>query len=382
MKKIFGIIFLNLLIFNSGLNAQVCSGVSAEVIAPSQQGGSYNYFGVRVALDHTYGQDVTVTGYIFPDGSFNQNNPFTLVITSGNLTAETDVYFFQTSPADGAGVEISTVTPCPTDPIIVLNNAGQIHNEYQEYLLDYIVSLNMNLTDTSTLKQIIQSKTEDFFQDKGINVNNPIQIQFANGSNSYQFSTSGYSTEGTAILEDLKTLIINYDPENDESFFSSLNNLQQLSLDLTDPMEIYMIGIPVSITIYSFTYWKNNADRWADTFYEQDSLRNLLPDPIAFIEKSVIPDNTNSLIEGGGPNMSNYYYSDNKLSKETFFKKCNINLWKLGGADVSGAVSGAWGGGILGPGGAFAGAVLVSATTSLGNLTNQVISCYVSWWPF
>jgi hypothetical protein len=113
MKKILGIIFTSLLVFNSALPAQVCDGVSAEAIPLSPQTGSYNYFGVRVTLSQTYDQDVTVTGYIFAEGSPNQNKSYTLTITAGNLTTETDVYFFQTGPADGAGVEISSVTPCP-----------------------------------------------------------------------------------------------------------------------------------------------------------------------------------------------------------------------------------------------------------------------------
>lgn len=63
-------------------------------------------------------------------------------------------------------------------------------------------------------------------------------------------------------------------------------------------------------------------------------------------------------------------------------KKYEINLYKLGGADVLGAWAGAKGGVVLGPGGALAGGILVSSTASLGNLTNQVIDCNVTWWPF
>jgi hypothetical protein len=124
MKKILGIIFISLLVFSSALQAQVCDGVSAEAIPLSPQTGSNNYFGVRVTLSQTYNQDVTVTGYIFAESSPNQNNPFTLTITAGNLTAETDLYFFQTGPADGAGVEISSVTPCPSNNSIIVTYAG------------------------------------------------------------------------------------------------------------------------------------------------------------------------------------------------------------------------------------------------------------------
>lgn len=124
MKKILRIIFISLLVFSSALQAQVCDGVSAEAVPLSPQTGSYNYFGVRVTLSQTYDQDVTVTGYIFAESSPNQNKPYTLTVTSGNLTAETDLYFFQTGPADGAGVEISSVTPCPSNNSIIVTYAG------------------------------------------------------------------------------------------------------------------------------------------------------------------------------------------------------------------------------------------------------------------
>jgi hypothetical protein len=113
MKKILSIIFISLLTFASILQAQVCNGVSAEVIAPSPQTGLHNYFGVRVTLTQPYSQDITVAGIIYEEGNHNLQQPFTLTITSGNLIAETDLYLLQTGPADNAGVEISSVSPCP-----------------------------------------------------------------------------------------------------------------------------------------------------------------------------------------------------------------------------------------------------------------------------
>ena len=62
--------------------------------------------------------------------------------------------------------------------------------------------------------------------------------------------------------------------------------------------------------------------------------------------------------------------------------KPKVSLVKVGGADVAGAVSGAVAGVAMGPGGALAGGVLNSAVSSLGNLANQIISHYASWWPF
>lgn len=387
MKKTVLILMCFLFTSTALLKAQApCDAVTAEAFAMDPQSGAHNYFGVRVTLAQAYSQDVTVSGYIFDDGNGGDtNHPFTLTITAGNPTAETEATFYQTDPTAVAAVSISSVTPCPTvgTPEDTLDLAGQLHNEYQEYLLSYITSQNLDLTDTITLKQAVESKSQEFFQSKGITQTLPYQIHIANcGSNAYQFSTSGYSSVGTAILNDLKSLITNYDPVNDANFFSSLRNLQQQALNLPDPIEVYTVGIPVTITIYSFNYWKEKADYWAAIFMEQDSLRNLQPLPIALNKNHERMLGYNDLKNISGPSGMNNYFIESEFLNAYTLKKCNVNLWKLGGADAAGAVSGGYAGVALGPGGAFAGAVLGSSANSLYNLSNQVISCYVSWWPF
>lgn len=368
MKKILILffIFLNLLFFSGFVNAQ-CGTVTVALFQPSA-----GHYKVRATIPIPYNQNIELMGSITPEGE--STTGYELTIYAGNLTGETDQTWQQSTPPSFSNSYISV---CPTASDY-LNFAGQLHNDYQEYILDYIVSLNVDLTDTNSLRQTIQSKTEDFFEPNGINVNDPIAIRFANGGNSYQFSTSGFSSAGASILNSLKTFIENYDPENDASFFTSLDSLQQLALSLSDPTEVYAVGIPVTVAIYSFDYWKDNADRWADIFYEQDSIRN---HPISYnrFSKQILAGQL--LDNSHGPNAFNNYF-DEKLLLINSFKKCNINLWKLGGADVGGAVHGGVTGLAFGPGGAFAGAVLESAVGSLGNLTNQVISCYVSWWPF
>jgi len=233
-----------------------------------------------------------------------------------------------------------------------LDFAGRTHNNYQEYLLTELSLIRPNFNDTNRLKEIIHEKSEEFFNARGFNFNPddfPLNLGVA-ANLDFGLPQENYSDAGLAIMEQLQELINSYNPENDEDFFNTLNQLKGNALLLENDTEVFLVGVPVSVAIHSYTYWKDNGQRWLDLFTEEEEMGG-----------------------GGGPSFH---------AITSYYKKCNVNLYKLGGADVSGAVSGAVGGGIAGPGGALAGGVLVSAATSLGNLTNQVISCYVSWWPF
>lgn len=127
MKKIFGLIVLSSFAFGDPVSAQGCNGVYAEVIPQNPQTGEHNYFGVRVTLSYTYYQTVTVNGYIYDDGNPNQNNPFNLTIPAGELSAETGTDFYETSPAENAAVEISSVSPCPFNFNISYDSIGIFH---------------------------------------------------------------------------------------------------------------------------------------------------------------------------------------------------------------------------------------------------------------
>ena len=106
MKKIFGMIFISLLIFNTALKAQV----TAEAIAHDPQSGPHNYFGVKVTLSQTYDQNVTVTGYIFDEGNApTTDHPFSLTVPTGELTAETATNFYETDPTASATVQINSI---------------------------------------------------------------------------------------------------------------------------------------------------------------------------------------------------------------------------------------------------------------------------------
>ncbi len=113
VKIFFCTIFFAWIVTNTA-NAQLfpeCATISATVIAPQTQSGSYNYFGVRIELDQTYDQNITVEGYIFDVGSPNTTHSFSLTVISGNLTAETATNFYQTGPTEEAAVSVSSVAP-------------------------------------------------------------------------------------------------------------------------------------------------------------------------------------------------------------------------------------------------------------------------------
>lgn len=399
MKKMYGIIllFTTLVAFKPVLQAQTpCAGISTQVVPVDPQTGQVNHFYVKVTLDQTYDRDITVYGWITLDQQGNEN-AFSVTIHTGDLTAESSNTYYEASPGNEVpSIRIISITP-PTvtkngitfstrcsGVNITLNNlnaVGQMHNDYQEYILAYITGQNLALSDTNNLKQIIVTKTEEFFQNKGIILSQSILINFGNtvGINSLQYNAGNYSTSGANILNSLNTLLSSYDESNDAAFFSSLNALQQQALGLPDQNEVYTVGIPVTIAIYSMNYWKNNADNWSDILTTQDSLRNV--HPLAFVENR--SEQRNGLLaikKLSGPNTSDNFNFEQKSKKYTFKKTCKIGYGQLGFADVSGGIGGAYGGVALGPGGALAGAILGSSASSLGNLSGQVMGCLFDWW--
>lgn len=225
-----------------------------------------------------------------------------------------------------------------------LDIAGQIHNEYQEYSLQKLSKLDIDFTDTVNLKRIISESSTPFFEPKGLIYDkNSHSLNLATYAPTVlSFSQNNYSTKGYDIMNQLQNKLNLYQANNDVyELLSELMVLKDSALLLNDESEVFSVGIPISIAISSFTYWQSNGQRWMDLFAKDDGLG----------------------VDGShGPSALN-------------FKQPRVNLAHLGGADLSGAIGGAMAGG-------FAGAVLVSATSSLGNLANQVIGSYVSWWPW
>ena len=125
----------------------------------------------------------------------------------------------------------------------------------------------------------------------------------------------------------------------DGKYFQSI---PEDALALSDPTEVFTVGLPITIAKYSFAYWKNTADSFVVLLIDQDEQR---------------------------------------YSRESGPCRNRIGLGQIGAADVVGGVRGAVGGGLGGgPLGAVAGATVVGAGTSLWNIGSQLIGCLFSWW--
>lgn len=104
MKKIFGIVFLQFVLFALA-NAQV----SFEVFPMEPQSGGNNYFGARVSVNQVYNYDITTTGYLYEEGNPDTNHPFSLTISAGNLSAETAANYYSTGPASNASGHLASI---------------------------------------------------------------------------------------------------------------------------------------------------------------------------------------------------------------------------------------------------------------------------------
>lgn len=129
MKKILFILFCYLLgsipIIHAQYNTSSCDAVTGEAIPldPQPTSGNYDYYGVKVTLNNVPASQVTVQGYIHHDASApNTGAQFLLVLNPGQITAQTDLSFFQITRWNNAVVTITSVSPCPYD--IMVTYAG------------------------------------------------------------------------------------------------------------------------------------------------------------------------------------------------------------------------------------------------------------------
>ena len=160
MKKIFGMLIINVLLFGTLLRAQV----GIETFPTDPQTGLHNYFGVRVTLSQTFDRDVTVNGYVYDDGGgLNTNHPFSLTVTSGYTTAETAANFYETDPTATAVAVVSstaisyagvTITYLVNDNILKFSSVSnamsvldQLDADDSTYNADYDSNQDTTLTD-------------------------------------------------------------------------------------------------------------------------------------------------------------------------------------------------------------------------------------------
>ncbi len=125
MKKYLLILLTGIILLNANkADAQFlpCANIIAEALPTDPQSGPHNYFGIRVTLDQTYSENITVNGYIFDEGSPNTSHPFTLIVTASNLTNETALNYYETGATETGVVVISSVTP------LNITHGGTIYN--------------------------------------------------------------------------------------------------------------------------------------------------------------------------------------------------------------------------------------------------------------
>ena len=119
MKKfILPLLLIASILLSQSVFAQ-CETVFAEAFPRNPQTGPHNYFGVRVSIAAIYGQDITVYGYVYDEGSPDTNHPYQLTITAGNTSEETGDGYYQTGPANTATASVASADPCPPVPGLV-----------------------------------------------------------------------------------------------------------------------------------------------------------------------------------------------------------------------------------------------------------------------
>lgn len=111
-KTLFCLLVASSAIFHQAAYAQ-CATVFAEVIEPHPQSGPYNYFGIKVSIATSYFPNITVDGYIYDDGDYNTNHPFSLTIYAGNISEETPITYYQTGPTSTGVISVTSVSECP-----------------------------------------------------------------------------------------------------------------------------------------------------------------------------------------------------------------------------------------------------------------------------
>ena len=167
--------------------------------------GAYNSFGVRITLNQTYSEDVTVTGVVFDTENHNVSANFEITVTAGYLTQEAGD-LLNSGRESYAATEVNTISPCFvsyagvtivfdvtsnilkfasfSDVNAVLN---QLDEDYENNYDDYDSQL-----DTSLSVDVLDSLDE-------VNGFNP-RITFRNFENLF----SGYNSK-RAQIEDIES---------------------------------------------------------------------------------------------------------------------------------------------------------------------------------
>ena len=347
------ILFLTFLSLNVPTHAQVapCPSATADAFALNPQSGLHNYFGIRITLNQTYPSNVIVTGFIHDLGDANENTPFTLTITTGNLTNETSSTYYETSPTSEGAVTVSSITsmPCFSNPYDYL---GQQHND----ILDYAYA-NMSLPAISEddLFAIIEAyfTTLSIYTVEGVfDSTKAIMHDFEDDEDLYSsFTNKGMSSGFNDYFEDIDNLLTSCTTEAD--FYLSMRSLESsINASGLSNTEKGILLASSAIYRYSAYYW-TTAGRIADWETKAEG-------SVAFYksaDRQVIYDETGPFFKEHIPNLPNAYFSG----------------WRdIVRADGHGAIQGGVAGIIGGVGGAISSGLLWGAGSSVDNALTQL----------
>lgn len=164
--------------FKTNLNAQSCASVTASYFGPLSTSSSDEY-GARVTIAEIFTENITVVGKLVQTENHSNNIEFTLTIIAGQLSAETDPRYFTVPMASGLDIEITSVTPCPSDVIA------------ETYLRDNFALLNVKAVKVADTLYVVQVTAQDF------NTNDNSQINMFSLENDI-FMDNGQGNDITA----------------------------------------------------------------------------------------------------------------------------------------------------------------------------------------
>jgi hypothetical protein len=393
MKKItYALMFLFIFCFFNSKGQSTCDAVTLELIHPVPQNGLYNYWGVKVSISQPYHVDITVSGTIYQEGQ-QYVDGWQLTITSGNLSAETSVDYYQTGPATTAEASISSVSACPQNSGGLdqywqseLDNIGIIHNQAMEYAFQQLQQENLsNLTETQ-IHQLTASYISIFYTNRygqtiQFNQNDLYNEILNKGVTPPSPSTLSISSQLLGVVNSILDLVDQTQSpvtfENEVNFIvnQNINQLQQNE-------QLYLIAFQ-NLVIASFEYWTQNSGAWDQLF--QNTLatadNNRKGDLYSFTEISNIIteeiQHVPEVNETGQLFSLNHFLS---LSNESFslnlFSSCRNDVIKGDAKGViSGAVSGCIGGSLFGAavGCAAAGIFWGGVQGAVGSLSSAIL---------
>jgi hypothetical protein len=208
----------------------------------------------------------------------------------------------------------------------ILDFVGERHNGYLDYIYAKL-SANPGVFNSKELQSFLKIQTTDYFAALGITPQNSPLPGYFDLTSDY-FDSVSYSPKAMAIIIELRTLQMNYDVATHFETITALNNLRLRAMELEDYNEAVKTGIPVSIAIFSSSYWYENTGKWQELFIRCGNV-----------------------------------------------SKCDVEYKKLIGADVKGAVGGAYIGTGGGAAGAVAGGLFGGSLASTYNIVKQGIIC-------